>query len=151
MNPFTAPLQLLALMKPDVGALAPSDVVFRENTPSTAKWAARVFAPRHFGLLQIFRLLALAKSQCEHGFLAGQRVMLRKDVATGTFGFNLAEPRPVREPAEHARHTYGSVELCLPTPRHTVLASLLSMVFMTAGGTLSFLPEALLLTNSFRR
>ncbi|CAE7351850.1 unnamed protein product [Symbiodinium sp. CCMP2592] len=40
---------------------------------------------------------------------------------------------PVREPPEHARHTYGSVELCLPTPRHTVVASLLSMVFMTAG------------------
>ncbi|CAE7880558.1 unnamed protein product [Symbiodinium microadriaticum] len=40
---------------------------------------------------------------------------------------------PVSEPAKHARHALGSVELCLPTPRYTLVASLISMVFMTAG------------------
>ena len=65
------------------------------------------------------------------------------------FAFNVIQPRPVSEPAKHARHALGSVELCLPTPRDTLVASLISMVFMTAGGTLRLVAAALVLT-SFR-
>ena len=31
------------------------------------------------------------------------------------------------------QHGYGSVELCLPTPRHTLVASLIVMLFLAAG------------------